>query len=142
MLKALVLFSAQYLCELAFAFHAAFVLPPASPAGAMLPVACGLLEAGHNVSILAWDDQATKFHKMLPGAEIIGLGPAARPQLGKERMRFLIDLPYEVMSFFVSVLILGAFDLLAGLPLAEAALPRLTELRPDVICVTPIIPRG
>eukprot|EP00401_Gymnodinium_catenatum_P014450 CAMPEP_0117483124 /NCGR_PEP_ID=MMETSP0784-20121206/13775_1 /TAXON_ID=39447 /ORGANISM="" /LENGTH=511 /DNA_ID=CAMNT_0005277645 /DNA_START=89 /DNA_END=1624 /DNA_ORIENTATION=+ len=118
--------------------HMAFILPPASPRGAMLPVACAALEAGHNVSFLAYDDDAAKLHGMIPGAKIFSLGSTQRPDVS-DKMSTIMNIPYEVMAFSMNIII-SLFDTMVGKQLALAALPVIRELQPDVLCVTSILP--
>lgn len=121
--------------------HVAFVLPPASPMGAMLPVAAGAIDAGHNVTVLAWDEYAAKVTPMMPRAKVLSLGPAVRPQRDNRKFQLMMDVPYEVGAFLVNTLI-SFFDVMAGVPLARAALPELRRVQPDVLCVTNILPSG
>lgn len=122
--------------------HVAFVLPPASPRGAMLPVACGALEAGHTVSLLAYDDDATQVGAMIPGAQLVKLGPTlGKPDMDETKMDFLMGVPYALNGFLVNM-VLTVIDLIIGTPLALVSLPELRKIKPDVLCVANVLPSG
>eukprot|EP00929_Paragymnodinium_shiwhaense_P000238 TRINITY_DN100490_c0_g1_i1.p1 TRINITY_DN100490_c0_g1~~TRINITY_DN100490_c0_g1_i1.p1 ORF type:complete len:532 (+),score=109.29 TRINITY_DN100490_c0_g1_i1:99-1694(+) len=119
--------------------NVAFVLPPASPMGAMLPVAHGLLDAGHNVTLLAFEDYETKLKKLVPNAYFRSLGPGVRPQMDEQKSNGLLSLPYWALPFMAGLL-LPMFDVVIGKSMAMAALPILKEMQPDVLCVVNMFP--
>eukprot|EP00927_Polykrikos_kofoidii_P035774 TRINITY_DN30305_c0_g1_i1.p1 TRINITY_DN30305_c0_g1~~TRINITY_DN30305_c0_g1_i1.p1 ORF type:complete len:520 (+),score=78.09 TRINITY_DN30305_c0_g1_i1:56-1615(+) len=125
----------------AHGLHMVFVLPPVSPKGAMLPVACGALEAGHNVTLLAYENDASKLRTVIHGAHIVSLGASQRPHIDDKKMQHLMNLPYEAIPFFTNFF-LSAADFILGKPLAMAALPEIRRLKPDVLCVVNILPSG
>mmetsp|Transcript_30651 Transcript_30651/g.88879 ORF Transcript_30651/g.88879 Transcript_30651/m.88879 type:complete len:511 (-) Transcript_30651:142-1674(-) len=123
----------------AAALHVAFVVPPASAVGAMLPVAHGCLDVGHNVTILAHDITLSGLQPLVPQARFVDLGPARRPHMDERRSRRLLNTPYELLPFFSHGAAILLFDTYGGWPLAKAALPELQSLKPDVVCTANIV---
>ena len=57
-------------------------------------------------------------------------------------LRMLImGVPYEAMIFMINVFVHAA-EVVGGKPLAQAALPELRQLQPDVLCVTNFLSSG
>lgn len=118
------------------AVHVAFIAPPASHYAPMLPTALGLMDQGHQVSFLGYDETIKKIEKVVPKAKHVVIGTSP---LDKEKMAPVLDfvqsLPYEYSQIFSNFIvpIMGA---LMGGHIAEVSKPLLAELKPDVLCVS------
>mmetsp|Transcript_20266 Transcript_20266/g.58772 ORF Transcript_20266/g.58772 Transcript_20266/m.58772 type:complete len:517 (+) Transcript_20266:68-1618(+) len=126
--------SAIWFLEAASALHVAFVVPPASPMAMMMPLMHGCMDAGHNVTVLAYDVWVSKIRAMAPRANFVSLGPLQRPELDENKSAAIWGMPYEVMPFAANVGIILGLEILGGWPLSRAALPEIQRLRPDVMC--------
>lgn len=116
------------------AVHVAFVMPPASPTGSMLPVVHGCLDAGHTVTLFAYAETVVKLGNLVPKANFVDLGPSQRPQMDGRKMSFILGMPYTFMPFFAETVFLLLIDNIVGFSMARAMLPELRRLRPDVLC--------
>lgn len=126
---------AQLLCTTG-AVHVAFIAPPASHYAPMLPIAHGLLDEGHQVSFIGFEDTVKKINKVVPRAETASIGPMP---MDREKVAPVFEiiqgLPYKAGQFFTNVVI-HLMGVLLGADLARLSKPILTEMRPDVLCVS------
>lgn len=123
-----------------WAVHVAFVAPPASHYAPMLPIAHGLLDDGHQVSFVGFNETVQKIKKLVPKAGLVGIGPIP---FDREKMAPMQEVIQSIEYRKAQVLTTMVFPMLnnmMGGPMATAMKQQLMDLKPDVLCVSHIYP--
>eukprot|EP00913_Durusdinium_trenchii_P020754 g19494.t1 len=86
------------------AVHVAFIAPPASHYAPMLPIAHGLLDDGHQVSFVGFDETVQKIKKLVPKAGLVGIGtsPFDREKMAPMQ-EFIQSVEYSKAQVFTSM---------------------------------------
>ncbi|CAK9006722.1 unnamed protein product [Durusdinium trenchii] len=122
------------------AVHVAFIAPPASHYAPMLPIAHGLLDDGHQVSFVGFDETVQKIKKLVPKAGLVGIGtsPFDREKMAPMQ-EFIQSVEYSKAQVFTSMAAPMLGNMMGG-PMATGMKRQLKELKPDVLCVSFMYP--